>query len=113
MLQGIRAPVLPRAGEHQSNVSVQHPRRGYAAVEVAPQASPPDPQLFDRLKRLRTELAEEEGVAPFIIFHDKTLKAIASFNPVTSAALMEIPGIGDLKVERYGRRVLQVVNGET
>ena len=112
MLQGIRVPVLPRAGEYQSNVSVKHPRRGYAAVEVAPQASPPDPQLFDRLKRLRTELAEEEGVAPFIIFHDKTLKAIAGYKPGTPAALLEIPGIGEMKAERYGRRVLAVVNGD-
>ena len=112
MLQGIRAPVLSRAGEHQSNVSVQHPRRGYAAGEVAPQASPPDPQLFERLKRLRTELAEEAGVAPFVIFHDKTLKAIAGYKPGTPAALLEIPGIGEMKAERYGRRVLAVVNGD-
>jgi len=64
------------------------------------------------LRRLRTALAEEEGVAPFVIFHDKTLRTIASHKPVTRAALLEIPGIGDAKVERYGRRVLEVVNGE-
>jgi len=64
------------------------------------------------LRRLRTALAEEEGVAPFVIFHDKTLRTIASHKPVTRAALLEIPGIGDAKVERYGRRVLELVNGE-
>ena len=69
-----------------------------------------DPQLFERLRQLRTELAEEEGVAAFVIFHDRTLKAIAGYKPVTPAALMEIPGIGALKAERYGRRVLEVVN---
>ena len=74
---------------------------------VALRASPADPQLFERLRQLRTELAEEEGVAPFVIFHDKTLKAIASHKPVTPAALLEIPGIGELKAERYGRRVLE------
>jgi ATP-dependent DNA helicase RecQ len=79
---------------------------------VASRASPEDPQLFERLRQLRTELAEEEGVAPFVIFHDKTLKAIASHKPVTPTALLEVPGIGDLKAERYGRRVLEVVNGE-
>ncbi len=79
---------------------------------VAPRASPEDPQLFERLRQLRTELAEEEGVSPFIIFHDKTLEAIASHKPLTPAALLEIPGIGELKAERYGRRVLEVVNGE-
>ncbi|MBL8054721.1 MAG: HRDC domain-containing protein, partial [Nitrospira sp.] len=43
--------------------------------------------------------------------HDKTLKAIAGSKPDTRAALLEIPGIGELKAERYGRRVLAVVNG--
>jgi ATP-dependent DNA helicase RecQ len=80
---------------------------------VVPQrALPADPQLFERLRQLRTELAEEEGIAPFVVFHDKTLRTIASHKPVTPAALLEIPGIGALKAERYGRRVLEVVNGD-
>ena len=57
-------------------------------------------------------LAEEEGVAPFVIFHDKTLRTIASHKPVTRDALLAIPGIGDAKADRYGRRVLEIVNGE-
>ncbi len=112
MLQGIRVPALSEAGEYQSDVSVKHPRRGYGAVEVAPQPSPPDRQLVERLRQLRSELAEEEGVASFLIFHDKTLKAIAGYKPVTLAALLEIPGIGEMKAERYGQRVLAVVNGD-
>ncbi len=71
-----------------------------------------DPVLFERLRRLRTELAAEEGVAPFVIFHDKTLRLIAHQKPSTRAALLEIPGIGETKVERFGRRVLEVVNGD-
>ena len=74
------------------------------------QMSPADPQLFERLRRLRLELAEEEGVAPFVIFHDKTLRTIAGHKPNSLAALLDIPGIGEVKVERYGRRVLNVVN---
>ena len=71
-----------------------------------------DPQLFERLRQLRKELAEEEGVAPFVIFHDKTLRTIAGHRPMTLSALREISGIGEVKVERYGRRVLNVVNPE-
>jgi superfamily II DNA helicase RecQ len=52
-----------------------------------------------------------QRVAPCLIFHDKTLKAIAGSKPETPAALLEIPGIGEMKAERYGRRVLAVVNG--
>jgi ATP-dependent DNA helicase RecQ len=113
VLQGISAAVLNQAEEqpHTDSLRTKPPRERVASV-VGPQGSPADPQLFERLRQLRTELAEEEGVSAFLIFHDKTLKAIAGHKPVTSAALLEIPGIGPLKVERYGRRVLEVVNGD-
>jgi len=103
---------LKQAEESQPASPVKQPSREGAASVVAPRAAPADPQLFERLRQLRTELAEEEGVAAFVIFHDKTLKAIAGHKPVTPAALLEIPGIGALKAERYGRRVLEVVNGD-
>jgi ATP-dependent DNA helicase RecQ len=112
ILQGLGAVALNQAAEPQPDSPVTKPSRERAPSVVAPRASPADPELFERLRQLRTELAEEEGVAAFLIFHDKTLKAIAGHKPVTSAALMEIPGIGALKAERYGRRVLEVVNGE-
>jgi ATP-dependent DNA helicase RecQ len=112
VLEGLSAPVVMESKERPDSSSATRPlgKQGKpAASSVVP---PADPQLFERLRRLRMELAEEEGVAPFVIFHDKTLRTIASHKPVTSSALREIPGIGDVKVERYGRRVLAVVNGE-
>ena len=110
VLQGISAVVSKQAEELHPDSLVKKPSHKRAASVVAPRTSPADPQLFERLRQLRTELAEEEGVAAFVIFHDRTLKAIAGYKPVTPAALMEIPGIGALKAERYGRRVLEVVN---
>jgi len=112
ILQGIGAVVLKQAEAPQPDVPAAKPFREKALPTVVLRTSPADPQLFERLKQLRTELAEEEGVAAFLIFHDKTLKAIAGHKPVTPAALMEVPGIGALKAERYGRRVLEVVNGD-
>ncbi len=112
ILQGICAVALPQGEEPQAKVSVNKPRRSSAAFAGIAQASVPDRQLVERLRQLRSELAEEEGVAPFLIFHDKTLKAIAGYKPGTPAALLEIPGIGEMKAERYGRRVLAVVNGD-
>ena len=112
ILQGISAVVLKQTEDPQPDLPVTKPSRERSASVVASRVSPADPQLFERLRQLRTELAEEEGVAAFVIFHDKTLKAIAGHKPVTPAALLEIPGIGALKAERYGRRVLEVVNGE-
>ena len=101
----------------QSDVSPLAPRAGKPSGErpktmVLLRASPGDARLYERLRQLRTALAEEEGVAPFVIFHDKTLRTIASHKPLTTAALLEIPGIGEVKVERYGRRVLEIVKGE-
>jgi ATP-dependent DNA helicase RecQ len=112
VLQGTCAVVVKQAEEVQPDSPAKKPSPERAASAVAPRTLPADPQLFERLRQLRTELAEEEGVAAFVIFHDKTLKAIAGHKPVTPAALLEIPGIGALKAERYGRRVLEVVNGE-
>lgn len=111
VLQGVSAVALKVTEARQREAPVKKPSREKAPVVALP-ASLADPQLFERLRQLRTELAEEEDVAPFVIFHDKTLKAIASHKPATPAALLEVPGIGELKVERYGRRVLAVVNGE-
>ena len=110
VLQGFSAVVLDQEETQPPAGSSQKLRRSSAALSAIPEAMPPDRQLVERLRQLRSELAEEEGVAPFLIFHDKTLKAIAGFKPGTTAALLEIPGIGDQKAERYGRRVLAVVN---
>jgi ATP-dependent DNA helicase RecQ len=112
ILQGIGAVALRQAEEPQPDLPVTKLFREKAVPAVVLRTSPADPQLFERLRQLRTELAEEEGVSAFLIFHDKTLKAIAGHKPVTPAALLEIPGIGALKAERYGRRVLAVVNGD-
>jgi ATP-dependent DNA helicase RecQ len=112
ILQGVGAVVLRQAEEPQPDVPVTMPLREKTMPAAVLRTSPSDPQLFERLRQLRTELAEEEGVSAFLIFHDKTLKAIAGHKPVTPAALLEIPGIGALKAERYGRRVLAVVNGD-
>lgn len=69
-----------------------------------------DRQLFERLRRFRAEIALEEGVAPFVVFHDKTLRHLACARPASAEALEAIPGIGPAKIERYGRRVLEVIN---
>ena len=111
VLQGLRTVELEQREDTLSRGPVQKPRRLDAVPTGTPVPLLPDRELVERLRQLRSELAEEEGVAPFLIFHDKTLKAIAGSKPDTRAALLEIPGIGEMKAERYGRRVLAVVNG--
>jgi ATP-dependent DNA helicase RecQ len=71
--------------------------------------SHPDRDLFERLRALRARIAAEEGVASFLVFHDKTLRHIASMRPSSIGLLETVPGIGPAKLERYGRQVVQVV----
>lgn len=111
VLQGLRTVELTRGEDASPRRSEERPPHSHVTVMGTAQHDLPDRQLVERLRQLRSELAEEEGVAPFLIFHDKTLKAIAGSKPDTRAALLEIPGIGEMKAERYGRRVLAVVNG--
>jgi ATP-dependent DNA helicase RecQ len=112
VLQGNRSLNLEKRLGRTIQAPPDKPHREGAIPAVVPKSEIVDPQLFERLRRLRMELADEEGVAPFVIFHDKTLRTIASHKPLTSAALLAIPGIGERKAERYGRRVLKLLTGE-
>ncbi len=79
-------------------------RRGEACTDDA--AS----RLWEALRQLRRELSRELNVPPYVIFHDRTLEAMVRQRPATRAAMMEIPGIGSHKLERFGERFLAVIN---
>jgi ATP-dependent DNA helicase RecQ len=65
--------------------------------------------LFDVLRRHRLGLARAQGVPPFVIASDRTLRDIAVLSPTTIAQLRSAHGIGDAKAERYGAGFLGVV----
>lgn len=65
--------------------------------------------LFDALREARMELAKQQNVPPYVIFHDKTLREMAVFRPASRSALMEISGMGERKMERYGQIFLDVI----
>ncbi|MHC1782476.1 MAG: DNA helicase RecQ [Anaerolineaceae bacterium] len=68
-----------------------------------------DRDLFDLLRTKRKELAEAANVPPYVIFSDRTLVEIASYYPMTSDSLKRINGIGQVKFERYGQLILDLV----
>ena len=77
---------------------------------------PSDAALWEALRARRTELAEEKQIPRFVIFHDKTLRAMVAHKPQSLAALGALPGVGAVKLERYGQAFLDVVSehlGET
>ena len=72
-------------------------------------ANPVGDLLFERLRALRRDLAEEAGVPPYVIFHDSTLREMASERPATPSALGRITGVGARKLEAYGDAFLSVL----
>jgi ATP-dependent DNA helicase RecQ len=65
--------------------------------------------LFQFLKRLRKRLAQARDVPPYVVFSDKTLRAIAASRPTTRAAFLRCPGVGERKLEAYGEVFLRAV----
>ena len=65
--------------------------------------------LWQALKAKRMELAREQGVPPYVIFHDSTLLEILNHKPQTLDAMGRISGIGQAKLAKYGDAFLQVV----
>ena len=66
-------------------------------------------QLFERLRTLRKRLAEESGVPPYIIFGDATLSEMAQMCPTNESELLQINGVGQVKLERHGAAFLEVI----
>jgi ATP-dependent DNA helicase RecQ len=91
---------LPRRKQRERSRSAASP-----AIELSPAEQP----LFDALRELRTRLAREQNVPPYVIFHDTTLRAIAALRPASAGELAGVGGIGSGKLERYGELVLAAV----
>jgi len=69
-----------------------------------------DISLWEALRECRRQLAEEQSIPPYIIFHDSTLEAMCLQRPRSMAAFGELPGVGARKQEKYGNAFLQVIN---
>ncbi len=71
--------------------------------------SPADQPLFEALRAWRKREAASQGLPPYVIFHDRTLAEIARDRPGSLASLGEVGGVGQGKLERYGRAVLDIL----
>nr|WP_051076878.1 DNA helicase RecQ [Henriciella marina] len=69
-----------------------------------------DQSLFEALRSWRLETAKEKGVPPYVIFHDRTLAAIAAERPGSSDALRNISGVGEKKAGRYAEDIARIVS---
>ncbi|MEM8920902.1 MAG: HRDC domain-containing protein, partial [Pseudomonadota bacterium] len=83
-------------------------RKSASAVDMS-DLSARDQALFEALRAWRRDLAQEKGVPPYVIFHDKTLRAIALERPADRDALRAIAGVGEKKAERYAEDVARII----
>src|SRR5690606_29991521 len=107
VLKGVRRVALRREAPAAARA-----RDGGARQDGALAAAtlPPAAQVvFQALRAERTRLAKEQGVPPYVVFHDTTLRALALARPRDLAELGGIPGIGRAKLERYGAAMLKAI----
>lgn len=93
---------LPR-----KTAAVGNGRRGAPADKIL--LAPEEQALFDDLKALRLRLAKEQNLPPYVIFHDKTLIAMATQRPLYKDSLAQIPGVGQSKLDKYGTIFLDAI----
>ena len=71
-----------------------------------------DRELFEALRLRRLELAREQSVPPYVIFHDSTLREMACSRPLNENAMGAITGIGEKKLERFGKDFIAVIQAQ-
>jgi len=68
-----------------------------------------DLPLWHALRKCRKDLADEQGVPPYVIFHDATLKDMLLRRPLTDVELLAVTGVGDRKLQAFGDAFLDVI----
>ncbi len=93
-----------------SKAKVSRTKLSKAASSVF--TDPVEEKLWLKLKAKRTELAREQGVPPYVIFHDSTLQEMMKVQPKTLAQFKGIGGVGQTKLERYGEHFVEVFQSD-
>ncbi|MEU0155426.1 DNA helicase RecQ [Micromonospora fulviviridis] len=95
-----REPERPASGR-----SAKPQGAATVVADLAPAAVP----VFERLRAWRAATAKEQGVPAYVVFHDATLRQIATEGPTSLAELSRISGVGDNKLAKYGEGILAVL----
>ena len=82
---------------------------GKRAKRVPAELADADQELFEGLRTLRKELADQQGVPAYIVFNDKVLVEMASRRPRNDSEMLDVPGVGPAKLEKYGEPFLDLL----
>jgi ATP-dependent DNA helicase RecQ len=111
VLGGRRQVMLRREPEKPKRAAARS--RAASAAGPAPETlTGKDEELFQRLRTWRGATAKELGLPAYVIFHDATLRQIATARPASLAGLSQISGVGEAKLSKYGPGVLEVLSGD-
>jgi ATP-dependent DNA helicase RecQ len=98
--------------EHPITLRKDQPKRAAdtkRALRKAVELPEPAASLFEVLRLERSKLAKQQGVPPYVIFHDSTLRAMALARPRSLTDMEELPGMGATKLDRYGAAFLKAI----
>lgn len=101
------APVLK--GEEKVYRKVSKSRRIGGSFGADQRELSLDESLFEILRDIRKEVSQREGVPPFMIFHDSTLREMSKYYPIDEQVMLNIKGVGEKKFEKYGLEFMQVI----
>ena len=79
-------------------------------AKAAEGLDPMDAELFERLRALRKRIATEATVPPYVVFSDAALRAMCLARPKDEAQFLDVQGVGQKKLERYGEEFLREIN---
>jgi ATP-dependent DNA helicase RecQ len=105
VLAGTRAVRLRRETARTRARAPRTARRADAAADLDTAAT----ELFDRLRAWRAATAKDQGVPAYVVFHDATLREIATRRPASLDELGGVTGVGATKLERYGPGLLEAL----
>lgn len=88
-------------------------RKGLAADLSGAEYTEKEERLFEILRTVRTEIAREEKVPPYIVFSDKTLTHMCMVKPRSKAEMLTVSGVGEFKFEKYGERFVSCIRENT
>jgi ATP-dependent DNA helicase RecQ len=113
VLGGQRRVMMRREPERQARPAARSSGANKQAVgkQQAVGLSAAAETVFERLRTWRAAAAKEQGVPAYVIFHDATLRQIATEAPGTLAELSGISGVGETKLARYGEQILETLAG--
>ncbi len=109
VLKGQEKLYLRRDPLAETKRGLKEARRGRGKGAAAPSLAGDDTSLFEALRRTRAELAKEQGVPAYVIFHDSTLEEMARCRPVDLTGFATLTGVGARKLERYADAFLEAI----